>query len=277
MDRMKKNHEERQPMPPEQKRMYIIAAVFTLICAAIVAGLLWFLREDDESEQRTPTTPTSPVSAEDQAQIGKVVEGFVANAGRWGLKDEVFTPENAISVFSAVSSNSRLAVNYWDSRSAVYPNVAEGYLANPSPLRHSTDQYVYWDEQLEKSLLASFRATTANVSVPSTQTMISYQSTVVPQVDVPFTLVSELTRRTQTVNDSSWDGTFEIQKGTFREDMVASVVKVDGEWKMYSLRGPRPYLLTTWGDPDQVDESYFEALNNTPQPSETLKAELPNE
>lgn len=259
-------------LAPEQRRFIGLVVAFTMICGGILGGLWWMSLED---ETKKPLTPTAELSDNDQQQIRSVVDQFITSAGRFGVReDTALKPETLFAARAAVMSNSRISPDYWDARPAVYANV-KSLIASASPLSYPEAVYSTWDETMERERMASFRSTASEINVPTRSSMMNYQNNTVPTVNVTLTLSSAVRQHLQSIDDSSWDGTFEVSESSMSETVTISMVQAAGEWKIYDIQMTHPYLLVTWGDPSQVNSGYYSMFSSAKNVG-SIRAELPN-
>lgn len=257
----------------EKKKFIITVSAFTALCAIATGALLFTGGENESSDQ--PVSVSEKLTDEDRDQIRLLTDQFVTAAGHIGLKTEAFNPADTLNIQAFVTSGSSMADTYWDSRSQVYSDVQASLLAKDSPLWYPSSDWRMWDDEEERVFLMSARSSVLDVKVPDNSSRMSYQGSAVQTVTTDFTLISKISTRVKDRNDSSWDGTYSVLEGSFREPAKMQVVKTNGEWKVYNITGGNPpYFLATWGNPGGKDNAgYYDALSNVKKVS-TFKVKL---
>lgn len=240
---------ERYLRTDEQQRRWFFLVGGLFLVAIIVVAVILIVPSGGPSK-----ATAFDVSDEDSQAIETTTKDFIQKAGTFGVKDDTVGSETIRNISYILRSGATGEDQFYLSRFEAYNSLLDD-IAVDAPLRYDSRDTSTWNPEVEKNQLVSYKVDSVKVDPDSRGTYVTVNGEELESVSADVTFTSTETKRVATSDDSSWDGTYDVLQRTDSESTLrATLVKDGADWKLYSLDNEeRPYLLSTWKNPDSAD------------------------
>lgn len=229
-----------------------------IVLIALIGGLfaVFLLTRPEKAPEEIDTSIA--ITAEEQEAVAARLESFFRASTEWGLSPESVNGDNIFDIKEVILKNGATAPSHWLARGAVYLKLKEdAYIMPFGPLWYEDSKVSTWYDEYSRDNLMSFVTGDVNITVPDRGSILTLSGDKLTSVSVDATFSVTETRRVQTANDSSWDGTFAVEEKVFTDTAKVIMVYSMDQWKVYDIKGLEfPFLQVTWGNPDSSYEMF---------------------
>lgn len=222
-----------------------------ILAAAIVLSIIFLIPNDTQQSDDTVKSDIT-LTAEDKAETSALAKDVIKSFGTFGFITDQITGDNIMDVSYLVSQDPSNAENFFTSREDAYNLTKEKFIAAGSPMDYDSRKVTDWTNDFEINSLASFSVESVEATTQNKGSTVSSEdgtSRTIAIVNVTFT--SREIQRNQTVNDSTWDGTWDVSQKDFNDKAVLNFVQTENGWQLYSMTGPtNAFLLSSWETPE---------------------------
>lgn len=228
-----------------------------------LAGLM-FLLAFFMLNQSGPESGEIDLTSDDKTAVEQESNKIVAEAGNFGIKDNVLTADNARKIRNTLNSSSLTDSNndageYAVSRSELYDSI-RGDIFPGSPADYSTRTVDEWDTKIEEDQLWSVRSDNIRSKTEGQGATVNVNDKNYKTANVKVYFDGKETKRMSTAQDTSWDGSYKVLEKKFDDSqMDLTFIQDDyGNWKLYEVKNlSEPFLTALWNIPrDGSSEEY---------------------
>lgn len=235
-------------------KRFIILIASLLAIGGVVVGLFLWLTAPDEDANPDRVQADIELSQEEQDRVKNDLDGFLREAGTFGLSPDKVNGTNIIDVKNILLTQDANQSMFYETRDSSYYYIRDTYIHSSSPLFIPNRTVDSWDTSFENNALINYELASATIDVPANgyMSVVGDQEMLTVQADVSFS--SKVTKRAMTVTDSSSNGAFSVfERGFSDNTATVTVVKTpEGPWKIYSISELEyPLLLSTWATPTE--------------------------
>lgn len=207
-----------------------------------------------------PSLPeTVDISSKDQKEIEEVVQNFMKDNSTWGVVEDKLVSKDISFQKTMIMKNRPESYEMFLGKTDTYLVTRAKYISKHSALWYEDSVTREWSDSFERDSLVNYTNNSSAVSIPEKGSVVKIGGKNYPVVSTKASFSVTEKRRLQMVNDSSWDGSFEVQQKVFSGKADVNVVKEKDGWKVYSMSNvSHPFVFSTWDDngedrPDQFD------------------------
>ena len=255
--------------------IYLIVGVLSVAVATVLLAVWWTTPNEE------PTTPeiTSQVEIDNQDQVllSSRAKELLSIAGNFGVRPNTLTGDNIMNAQYLIASNPNQAKDFFVSRESAYAALKPHVFAG-SPLSYDDRAVSQWTNQNELQNLTGYTVDSVSATTKKTGSYVNIGDKQHTAATVTVNFTSVATQRIQTINDSAWDGTFNVMEKTFANNTANLTFAKDGngQWKLYSITDLKnQFLLATWYTPNsdayantQFDFKLIDTIKATTIPSD---------
>lgn len=258
----------------ENRRLWVLIGGAFLVIAVLTAGIMAVTRST--GDKKTDAVKVNvPISAEDQNTIKSDTDAFLQASGNFGVRSDNLNADNILNVrYLSDQSSAEDVSTFITTRETSYKN-ARQYIDKDANIYYDSNITGEWSNAFETSQMSTFEIVNSNIQVADKGTYLTIDGKQRLAASVEATFTSRQTIRSQTKDDPSWDGTFNILSKDFNNNLVQmTFIQEDGGWKIYGMNPPeRQFLLSTWKSPSQ--DAYGTQEQGFISTGKTIKAQLP--
>lgn len=239
----------------QQARLRNLALMFVIV-VSVIAGVFVYFSNQKPADDSVKTDVQ--ISDADQTNMKSSAEDALGRLGTFGVKGDKVTGDNASEVRYVITQSPGDANDFFLSRKKAYESVVP-LLSKDSAVTIGVKDVESWTNSWEIDNLASFEISNVTVNVPKTGKYLddlngdSDSRAIIVSAEVTFTTTETIRRAT--VDDSSWDGTYDVMEKVYPNNKANVVfIQEDNSWKIYDLNGiDKKFLLANYRTPSSDD------------------------